>query len=197
MYASLHGDPNRAYPYFTGHADEQGAGPGAGTTLNVPLPPDVDDDAYLAALEKVVDAIDRFDPAVLVVSLGVDTYRLDPICDFQITTEGFTAQARADRRARASDRRAAGGRLPPGRHRQERPRLPARPAARLRRSAAADRAAVGDVGRFEQEPLAGGEERGQLGRQHLVLAPARAARRVLVGEDPPLDAALATAACSG
>ena len=42
---------------------------------------------------KVVDAIDRFDPAVVVVSLGVDTYRLDPICDFQITTEGFTAQA--------------------------------------------------------------------------------------------------------
>ena len=31
--------------------------------------------------------------ALLVVSLGVDTYRLDPIGDLQVTTEGYGAQA--------------------------------------------------------------------------------------------------------
>ena len=29
------------------------------------------------------------EPAVVVVSLGVDTYKDDPICDLAITTEGF------------------------------------------------------------------------------------------------------------
>ena len=35
--SSLHADPNRAYPYFAGFADETGTGRGAGATLNVPL----------------------------------------------------------------------------------------------------------------------------------------------------------------
>jgi acetoin utilization deacetylase AcuC-like enzyme len=93
QYVSLHADPNRAYPYFTGYADETGAEGGTGTTLNLPLPERVDDDGYLKALELAVDAIDGFGPALLVVSLGVDTYRLDPIGDLQVTTEGFGAQA--------------------------------------------------------------------------------------------------------
>jgi acetoin utilization deacetylase AcuC-like enzyme len=49
-FVSLHGDPARAYPYLTGHADETGAGRGSGATCNVPLPAGTDDDAYLAAL---------------------------------------------------------------------------------------------------------------------------------------------------
>lgn len=101
QYVSLHGDPNRAYPYFAGHADETGAGRGLGTTLNLPLPVDADDDAYLAALDVAVDAIDAFDPAVVVLSLGVDTFEHDPITDLRVTTEGFAVQAA---RVRALDR---------------------------------------------------------------------------------------------
>jgi acetoin utilization deacetylase AcuC-like enzyme len=94
QYVSLHADPNRAYPYFVGYADETGTGRGEGTTLNLPLPPDVDDERYLATLDHALMAIDAFEPEVLVVSLGVDTYRLDPICDLQVTTEGFAEQGR-------------------------------------------------------------------------------------------------------
>lgn len=90
-YVSLHGDPTRAYPYHTGFADECGAGPGRGSTTNVPLPAGTDDEAYLAELEGALDAIDRFDPAIVVVSLGVDTFGGDPICDLALTTDGMGA----------------------------------------------------------------------------------------------------------
>ena len=36
-YVSIHADPDRAYPYFLGRADETGEGDGAGENLNIPL----------------------------------------------------------------------------------------------------------------------------------------------------------------
>ncbi len=92
QYVSLHGDPARAYPYITGYADETGSGRGAGSSLNVPLAVGTDDDAYLAALEVALGAIDDFDPGFVVVSLGVDTFYNDPISDLAITTDGFRRQ---------------------------------------------------------------------------------------------------------
>jgi len=88
-FVSLHGDPVRAYPYHTGFADETGNGRGRGSTINLPLAAGVDDEGYLAELDRALDAMDAFEPAVVVVSLGVDTYKDDPICDLAITTEGF------------------------------------------------------------------------------------------------------------
>ena len=95
QYVSLHGDPARAYPYLVGFADETGTGAGRGTNLNLPLPAGVDDDAYLAALTRALDAVDAFEPSLLVVSLGVDTYHTDPISDFALTQDGFERCARA------------------------------------------------------------------------------------------------------
>jgi acetoin utilization deacetylase AcuC-like enzyme len=89
QFVSLHGDPVRAYPWFLGHADETGAGTGRGTTLNVPLAAETDDDAYLARLADVTDAITAFGPSALVVSLGVDTYWNDPISDLALTADGY------------------------------------------------------------------------------------------------------------
>jgi acetoin utilization deacetylase AcuC-like enzyme len=82
LYVSLHGDPAVHYPYFTGNADEVGAGRGAGTTRNLPLPDGVDDDRYLGVLEQAAEAVAAFGPAVLVVSLGFDTFVDDPIGGF-------------------------------------------------------------------------------------------------------------------
>ena len=92
MYVSLHGDPARAYPYVTGHADETGAGRGRGANLNVPMRRGADDDEYLSALAHAIEAIDSFGPALVVVSLGVDTYHADPISDLAVTTGGFNRQ---------------------------------------------------------------------------------------------------------
>jgi acetoin utilization deacetylase AcuC-like enzyme len=89
LYVSLHGDPAGHYPHFTGAADETGGGPGRGTTRNLPLPDGTDDDAYLDALAEAMATVAAFDPAVLVVSAGFDTFHDDPIGAFRVTTGGF------------------------------------------------------------------------------------------------------------
>jgi acetoin utilization deacetylase AcuC-like enzyme len=94
-FVSLHGDPSRAYPYHTGFADETGSGRGRGATTNVPLAAGTGDDAYLLALERALDAVDDADPAIVVVSLGLDTYVDDPICDLALTTDGLQRCGRA------------------------------------------------------------------------------------------------------
>ena len=89
LYVSLHGDPDRAYPYFAGFADETGAGEGEGANLNIPLPAACPDDAYLSALERGLDRIASFGGSVVVVSLGFDTYAQDPISDLGVTTSAY------------------------------------------------------------------------------------------------------------
>ena len=92
QYVSLHGDPARAYPYLSGFAGETGAGRGIGTNLNLPLAAGTDDEHYLEALAAACEAIDRFGPDLVFVSLGVDTFHNDPISDLDVTTDGFGRQ---------------------------------------------------------------------------------------------------------
>ena len=89
LYVSLHADPDRAFPYFAGWAGERGAGAGEGFTLNLPLPAGCTDERYLAALETALGRIAEHNAAVLVVSLGFDTYALDPIADFALSTDVY------------------------------------------------------------------------------------------------------------
>jgi acetoin utilization deacetylase AcuC-like enzyme len=90
LYVSLHGDPRGIYPYYSGYATERGAGTGDGLTLNLPLPPGTEGDAYLAALGEALAAVRTFDPdAPLVVSLGFDTYHTDPISNLALHTDDY------------------------------------------------------------------------------------------------------------
>lgn len=89
LYVSLHADPDHLYPYFSGSADEIGAGPGRGTTHNVPLPAGTDDERYLEALTRALEVIDGFDPATLVVSVGFDAAEADPIGSLALTEAGL------------------------------------------------------------------------------------------------------------
>jgi len=102
LYVSLHSDPRRLYPFFLGHADEIGEGPGRGANLNLPQPLRADDEAYLDSLDRALERIDREPGSILVVSLGFDTYRLDPIGDLALTTDGYHE---AGRRVAALGRR--------------------------------------------------------------------------------------------
>lgn len=86
LYASIHADPMRAFPYFAGHANETGAGAGTGATFNQPLPAGTTDGDYLAAVDRALARIDDFGAPITVVSLGFDTYGQDPIGDFALTT---------------------------------------------------------------------------------------------------------------
>jgi acetoin utilization deacetylase AcuC-like enzyme len=86
LYVSIHADPDRQYPYFLGRADETGEGPGAGANLNLPLEAGVEDERYLAVVDRALEAIAAKPGSIVVVSLGFDTYGHDPICDFALTT---------------------------------------------------------------------------------------------------------------
>jgi acetoin utilization deacetylase AcuC-like enzyme len=86
FYASIHADPLYLYPFYLGHADEVGEGPGEGANFNQPLPAGTGDAAYLDAVERALDAIGRTSGGTIVVSLGFDTYGQDPIGTFALTT---------------------------------------------------------------------------------------------------------------
>lgn len=88
LVVSVHADPTDAFPYFAGFPDETGAGPGQGYTMNLVLPRGTDGPRYLRALDDhVLPALRAYAPDALVLSAGLDTYHLDPVGDFGLTTE--------------------------------------------------------------------------------------------------------------
>ncbi len=92
---SLHADPDEEYPYYCGFAHEIGCAAGEGYTLNLPLPIDAGETAYLAALDVGLTAVDQFGPDVLVVSVGFDTLAGDPQGEMQLRPASFRAIGRA------------------------------------------------------------------------------------------------------
>ncbi len=89
LFVSVHGDPAGYYPWYVGHADERGAGEGAGCNLNLPLPQASGDAAWLAAIETGLADIRRFAPDALVLSLGFDASEHEPLSYLTVTEDGF------------------------------------------------------------------------------------------------------------
>jgi len=88
-YISLHGDPERTYPYFSGFADEKGEKLGLGKNLNIPLPAGTGDKEYRQYLLKAFRVIDKFEPEVLILSLGLDIFKGDPLSDIGVSSAFF------------------------------------------------------------------------------------------------------------
>jgi acetoin utilization deacetylase AcuC-like enzyme len=88
-YVSIHAHPDRQYPYFLGREDETGEGEGVGENLNLPLPAGATNADYLEATDRACEALAAVPGSVIVVSLGFDTYGLDPIGDFALTTDVY------------------------------------------------------------------------------------------------------------
>jgi acetoin utilization deacetylase AcuC-like enzyme len=89
LFVSIHADPRMDYPYYWGHADEIGEGPGEGATLNLPLPRGTDLAAYLPALDIALARIADFAPDLLILSYGADTFAGDPISHFRLETRDY------------------------------------------------------------------------------------------------------------
>ena len=89
LFVSLHADPSYEYPFFSGYADETGAGAGLGCNRNLPLPAGCDAAAWFEALEAACSAIAGYSPDALVVSLGLDTYAGDPLTTFRLQSDDF------------------------------------------------------------------------------------------------------------
>jgi len=85
LTASVHVDPAEGwFPHFLGFADESGP-----SNLNVPLAPESGDDAWLAGVDRLVDAAREHGSDALVVALGVDAAAADPNSPLAVTEAGF------------------------------------------------------------------------------------------------------------
>lgn len=86
---SIHGDPANTYPYFTGFADEVGEGEGEGYNWNLPLADGIAGKRYRRALREALERIRAFDPAFLVLALGLDPAKGDPTGSWLLSTADF------------------------------------------------------------------------------------------------------------
>ncbi len=94
LFISLHQHPDTLYP-GSGHAWEVGDAGGRGTTLNIPLNPGSGDAQYLNAIDaKVIPAIDRFKPEMLLISAGFDAHADDPLAHMQVSDDGYESMTR-------------------------------------------------------------------------------------------------------
>lgn len=89
MTVSLHADPSAYYPFYTGYADERGHGAGEGYNLNLPLAHGSGNDPFLAALDTALTALAGYGPQALVLALGFDTYKDDPISVLKLDIDAY------------------------------------------------------------------------------------------------------------
>ena len=91
---STHERGDRLFP-GTGFVDELGRGEGVGYSVNLPLQPFTDDAVYAPAFEAVVPKLlTAFAPDALVLQLGIDSHRTDPLTHLAFTVQGFEAAVR-------------------------------------------------------------------------------------------------------
>jgi len=85
MTISLHESGKTLFPWG-GFENEIGEGPGRGYNVNVSLPADTYDEAFLSAFNRVVPPLIRaYNPDVIVLELGMDTLAGDPLTHLQLT----------------------------------------------------------------------------------------------------------------
>jgi acetoin utilization deacetylase AcuC-like enzyme len=95
LTTSVHVDPAHGwFPHFLGFADERGGGAGLGANLNVPLEPGSRDEAWLAGIDLLLQAVRAHRSETLVVPLGVDAGGADPNSPLQVTENGFREAGR-------------------------------------------------------------------------------------------------------
>jgi acetoin utilization protein AcuC len=74
----------------TGFEDEIGEGKGKGYTVNVPLPPCADDEAYRFVFDELIfPLVEEFNPELVLRNGGSDPHPSDKITQLGLTLEGF------------------------------------------------------------------------------------------------------------
>lgn len=85
MYVSTHED--ESFP-GTGQPEETGV---AGNIINIVLPQGSGSEPWRAAVaDKILPAIRKFKPDLLMISAGFDAHALDPMAHMKLTTEDFS-----------------------------------------------------------------------------------------------------------
>ncbi len=74
----------------TGYEDEIGEGRGKGYTVNVPLPPYANDEAFKFIFDELIfPLVDKFNPELVIRNGGSDPHPSDEITQLGLTLEGF------------------------------------------------------------------------------------------------------------
>ena len=89
FFSSIHAHPRTDYPFYWGHADEIGAGPGEGSTLNLPLQRGAAWPEYQMALDQAGREVANRGTKLLILSFGADTFEGDPISHFKLKQSDF------------------------------------------------------------------------------------------------------------
>lgn len=89
LTVSIHGHPSFAYPYFSGFHEETGEGAGLGFNRNYALPEEMDGEGYGEVLRRALGFIRDFDPAFVVLALGLDPAKGDPTGTWRLTARDF------------------------------------------------------------------------------------------------------------
>jgi acetoin utilization deacetylase AcuC-like enzyme len=87
FFISLH-----QFPHFpgSGSAMEKGRGDGVGYTMNLPFSPGSGDRDYIRQFQsKIVPALDRFQPHVILISAGYDGHRADPLSGIRLSSDSY------------------------------------------------------------------------------------------------------------
>lgn len=87
LYMSLH--QYGIYPH-TGYADEIGYGEGEGFKVNIPFPARSGDDVWLKSFDEIVIPISlEYEPEFILVSIGFDCHKEDPLAGMRLSTVGI------------------------------------------------------------------------------------------------------------
>ncbi len=91
LFISVHQDGRTLYP-GSGFTNELGGPNAAGTTLNIPLPPNTSEEGFLYTIEHVVlPILNDFQPDIIINSAGQDNHYSDPLTDMNFSAQGYAA----------------------------------------------------------------------------------------------------------
>ncbi|MCP4351633.1 MAG: histone deacetylase [Desulfobacterales bacterium] len=91
LFISIHQDGRTLYP-GSGFMSESGGPNAAGTTVNIPLPPNTSEEGFLYAVENMVlPILDDFKPDIIINSAGQDNHYSDPITNMNFSAQGYAA----------------------------------------------------------------------------------------------------------
>lgn len=89
LFISIHQDGRTLYP-GSGFINELGGPNAAGTTVNIPLPPNTSEEGFLYVIKNIVlPMLDEFKPDIIINSAGQDNHYSDPITNMNFSAQGY------------------------------------------------------------------------------------------------------------
>lgn len=93
IFVDLHENGRFLYP-GTGGINETGTGKAAGTKLNIPMPPQADDELFFKMWPHVENFLEKHQPEFILFQCGADSIKGDPITDMAYSEKAHAYAAK-------------------------------------------------------------------------------------------------------